>query len=251
MCCTVRVGVLGFQGAFAEHEYNLTRAFHNLEKSQSDTFKTVSMEIVNVRKPQDVPGLDGLILPGGESTTMSKFLERNNFLDVLRTWLKGDTSRRPVVWRPVIWGTCAGLILLADRVLDMKIGGQVTIGGLHITADRNIYGRQRESFETTLTLHDKDLFDTSGGDQGEPQTCPGVFIRAPGIDSIDGDDVEILATMGEERTKVVAVKQDNLMVTAFHPELTDDLRWHSFFLKDIVKKALLRCGKEGDMRISV
>ena len=193
---TLIVGVLALQGAFAEHAAMLRR---------------VGAVAVEVRKPEHLAGLDGLILPGGESTAMGLIAERWGLVEPLRAWVRAG--------RPT-WGTCAGMILLAERAAGQKQGGQPLLGGLDVTVSRNYFGRQAQSFEV----------DLSAPALG-PEPVHAVFIRAPAIREI-GPGVESLAAL--ERTPGervhVAVRQGPLLATAFHPELTDDLRWHKLFL---------------------
>lgn len=190
------LGVLALQGAFAEHAAMLRRA---------------GAYPVEVRKPEHLDGLDGLILPGGESTTMGLVAERWGLVEPLRAWVRAG--------RPT-WGTCAGMILLAERATGQKQGGQPLLGGLDVTVNRNYFGRQAQSFEV-------DLDAPALG--SEPVHA--VFIRAPAITEI-GPGVESLAALGRTPGEYVhvAVRQGPLLATAFHPELTDDLRWHRLFL---------------------
>lgn len=197
----LRIGVLALQGAFAEHVAILRR---------------LGAEAVEVRTPQQLEGLDGLIIPGGESTTMGLVAQRWGLVEPLRAWVH---SGRPT------WGTCAGMILLAARATGQKQGGQPLLGGLDVTVNRNYFGRQVDSFEATLTV--------AGFD---PPESPGVFIRAPGITAI-GPDVEPLA--GLPGPVYVAVRQGPILATAFHPELTPDTRWHALFL-DMVRAAVVK-----------
>jgi pyridoxal 5'-phosphate synthase pdxT subunit len=197
------VGVLALQGAFHEHAVMLRK---------------LGAAAVEVRKPEQLVGLDGLILPGGESTTMALIAERWGMVAPLRAWVQ---SGRPV------WGTCAGMILLADRATGQKEGGQTLLGGLHVTVNRNYFGRQTESFETEL----------AAPVLGEAP-IHAVFIRAPAIVEV-GPDVQVLArTAGHNEEVIVAVRQGPLLATAFHPELTPDLRWHRYFLDMITAAAL-------------
>ncbi|MFM7171721.1 MAG: pyridoxal 5'-phosphate synthase glutaminase subunit PdxT [Caldilinea sp.] len=192
------IGILALQGAFLEHEAMMRR---------------LGAQTVQVRKPQQLAGLDGLILPGGESTTMGLVAERWGLVEPLRAWVR---SGRPV------WGTCAGLILLAERATGQKAGGQPLIGGLDVTVSRNYFGRQSESFETSLVAPVL----------GDPPVRA-VFIRAPAIVE-SGEQVTVLATVaGHGEEVAVAVSQGALLATAFHPELTADLRWHAFFLERV------------------
>jgi 5'-phosphate synthase pdxT subunit len=192
----VKIGVLALQGAFLEHIKILRR---------------LGVETVEVRKPEQLAGLDGLIIPGGESTTMGLVAEQWGLVEPLKEWVHGGHPT---------WGTCAGMILLADRATGQKQGGQPLLGGLDVTVNRNYFGRQTESFETLLTVPAL----------GEAPVRA-VFIRAPAITET-GEQVERLAeleTANGERV-VVAVRQGPLLATAFHPELTDDDRWHTLFL---------------------
>ncbi len=194
---TVTIGVLALQGAFAEHIKML---------------RDLGVAAREVRKPEQLDGLDGLIIPGGESTTMGLVAARWGLVQPLRDWVRGG--------RPT-WGTCAGMILLADRADGQKQGGQPLIGGLDVTVNRNYFGRQVDSFEA--------LLDAPRVGVGPARA---IFIRAPAITQT-GPAVETLAELpgAAGRAPVcVAVKQGPLLATAFHPELTDDLRWHEFFL---------------------
>jgi 5'-phosphate synthase pdxT subunit len=190
------VGVLALQGGFAEHVAMLQKA------------GAVASE---VRMPEDLHGLDGLVLPGGESTTMGLLLETSGLLEPLRNWVRAG--------RPS-WGTCAGMILLADRVASQKDGGQPLIGGLDMAVERNHFGRQAQSFEQDLT--DSVL-------PGPPFHA--IFIRAPGIADI-GAGVGVAARLPSGDP--VAVRQGRLLATSFHPELTADERWHRYFVEEMV-----------------
>ncbi len=191
------IGVLALQGAFREH-------IHMLER--------LGVPAQEVRKPGHLEGLAGLIIPGGESTTMGIVAERWGLVTPLRRWVR---EGRPT------WGTCAGMILLAQQVAGQKEGGQPVIGGLEIAVNRNYFGRQVDSFEAYLPVPEL----------GDPP-IRAVFIRAPAVTAV-GPGVEVLATVpGKEgRPVVVAVRQGAILATAFHPELTDDLRWHRLFLQ--------------------
>jgi 5'-phosphate synthase pdxT subunit len=189
------VGVLALQGDVAEHEAMLGR---------------VGADSVLVKRVEQLERVDGLIIPGGESTTIGKLLRRFNMLDPLRDRVRSGFP---------VYGTCAGMILLADHVEDSGVD-QPSIGGMHVRVQRNAFGRQRESFETDLAI------PAVGS---EPVHA--VFIRAPVIKDA-GNDVEVLATL-PQRTPVAA-RQGNLLVSAFHPELTDDHRMHRYFV-DIVE----------------
>jgi len=196
----VTIGVLALQGAFVEHEAMVRR---------------LGAQAVQVRKPEQLAGLDGLIIPGGESTTMGLVAERWGLVEPLRAWVR---SGKPT------WGTCAGMIMLADRATGQKEGGQTLLGGLDVTVNRNYFGRQNESFETWLRVPAL----------GEAP-IRAVFIRAPAIIET-GNTVEVLAAVpGRGEDVIAAVRQGNILATAFHPELTDDLRWHALFLAMVEK----------------
>lgn len=187
------------------------------------------MKGVEVRKAEQLENVSSLIIPGGESTTMAKLAELHNLFPALREFVK--------MGKPV-WGTCAGLIFLANKATGQKEGGQELVGGLDCTVHRNFFGSQIQSFEAEVPV--PDLAAKEGG----PPSFRAVFIRAPAILEV-GPDVEVLASIsirstqivdpsqeGEPDSKViVAVKQGNLLATAFHPELTIDSRWHSYFVK--------------------
>ncbi|KAK9279739.1 hypothetical protein L1049_013421 [Liquidambar formosana] len=215
------VGVLALQGSFNEHIAALRR---------------LGVKGVEIRKPEQLQNVTSLIIPGGESTTMAKLAEFHNLFPALREFVK--------MGKPV-WGTCAGLIFLADKAIGQKAGGQELIGGLDCTVHRNFFGSQIQSFEAELSV--PELVAKEGG----PETFRGVFIRAPAILEV-GPEVEVLADYpdpskklldsnsavesqkedtGSEKKVIVAVKQGKLLATAFHPELTADNRWHSYFLK--------------------
>jgi 5'-phosphate synthase pdxT subunit len=195
-----RVGVLALQGDVREHVRSLL---------------DVGADPVEVRRPDELDDVDGLILPGGESTTIGKLLELFELLEPLRAAVKTGLP---------VYGSCAGMILLADDVLDGR-PDQQTVGGLDIAVRRNAFGRQVDSFETELAL-------TGVGD------IHAVFIRAPWVERT-GPDVEVLATVeaGPAAGKVVAVRRGPLLATSFHPELTGDSRVHGLFVQ-MVKEQL-------------
>jgi 5'-phosphate synthase pdxT subunit len=164
-----------------------------------------------VRRPEELAGLAGIVLPGGESTTIDKLSRIFGLREPLVAALRGGLPA---------YGSCAVMILLADEVLD-GTHDQQSFGGLAITVRRNAFGRQVESFES-----DVELTGVGGG------PMHAVFIRAPWVESA-GDDVEILATVtppGTDDAKIIAVRQGRLLATSFHPEVTDDLRVHRYFL---------------------
>ena len=191
------VGVLAVQGAFVEHEAAL---------------RAVGADTRQVRVPEQLDGLDGLVLPGGESTTFGLVAERSGLLDRLRQVIAAGMP---------VFGTCAGMIMLAR---ETTAGGQALIGGMDTVVRRNAFGRQIASFEADL--------DVEGLDGG---SFPAVFIRAPWIES-HGDGVQILATVDGHP---VAARQADMLVTAFHPEFTDDRRVHALFV-DMVRASVAR-----------
>lgn len=186
----VHIGVLALQGAFIEHQ-------KMMEKLGAQTSQ--------VRLPHELEGLDGLIMPGGESTTIGKLATEYGLIEPLRQFAQSKPT----------WGTCAGLIFLAK---DIGIDHQPILGLMDVRVDRNAFGRQLDSFEKDLPF--KGLSTNA--------LFPTIFIRAPIIRE-SAENVEILAKIDEKT--IVAVKQEHLLGTAFHPELTDDLRVHEFFLK--------------------
>jgi 5'-phosphate synthase pdxT subunit len=186
----VKVGVLALQGAFREHR---------------EVLDALDVETIEVRTPAQLAALDALILPGGESTTMSQLLDSSGVRAPLAELL---TDGLPVL------GTCAGMILLAREVVDGR-PDQESFGAIDVAVRRNAYGRQRDSFEADLAVD-----GLPGG------TFPGVFIRAPRIESV-GHGVEVLAV--HEGVPVLA-RQGAVVVTSFHPELSGDLRLHEWFL---------------------
>lgn len=187
-----RIGILAVQGDVREH---------------ASALREVGADVVEVRLPRDLVGLDGLILPGGESTTMRKLID----LYGLREPIVALAHRGAP-----IYGTCAGMILLADRIAD---GDEPVLRLLDITVQRNAYGRQLDSFEADIDL-------PSLGE--EPMH--GVFIRAPVVSEV-GPAVEVLATDADGRA--IAVRQGRVLATAFHPELTPDRRLHRLLLEMI------------------
>jgi len=191
------IGILALQGSFIEH---------------ARCIRYLGVESVLLKQPRDFTQIDGLIIPGGESTTICMLLERFGLLDILRA--------RAMEGFP-IFGTCAGLILLARKLDDPPGGnhGVHPIGILNITVRRNAFGRQLNSFEDDL------VFMGIG-----EQPFRAIFIRAPMILEVDMG-VQVLSRLNDNR--IVAVEQGNIMATAFHPELTDDMRIHEYFLSKI------------------
>lgn len=194
----MRVGVIALQGDFREH----LRALRDL-----------GMEATAVRLPQQLHGLDGLIIPGGESTSIAKLAVSYGLLPAMRGWAKGG--------RPV-WGTCAGLVLLAREIMGHD--DQPRLGLLDIRVRRNAFGRQIDSFQTPLSVP---VLDRVAPLEHTARPFPGVFIRAPLIQAV-GHGVDVLARL--ENGDIVAVQQGSLMATAFHPELTPDRRFHRYFV---------------------
>lgn len=188
----MKIGVLAAQGAFAEHIAAL---------------RQLKIEALPVRLPSELSDLNGLIIPGGESTSISKLMLDYNLMGEIRNLSDSGLA---------ILGTCAGMILLSKKILDSDVE---PLGLMDITVRRNAFGRQKDSFETELAIPAL----------GE-KPFPGVFIRAPIIERANST-VEILTRLTAGTG--VAVRQGRMLATAFHPELTDDLRFHQYFL-DIV-----------------
>ena len=186
-----RIGVLALQGDVREHQRALVAA---------------GAVPVLVKRPEELGGLAGIVLPGGESTTMGRLMGLFDLLEPLRELLAGGLPA---------YGTCAGMILLARDVVDGRPEQQL-LGGLDITVRRNAFGSQVDSFEQDLEVRGV----------GEVH---GVFIRAPWVERV-GPDVEVLGCVGEHP---VAVRQGSLLATSFHPELTDDHRVHELFVASI------------------
>lgn len=189
---TVRIGILALQGAFIEHEKIL---------------RNLGVDVVQVRLPQHLDGLDGLVIPGGESTTIGKLATTYGLIEPLRQF----AQQRPT------WGTCAGMIFLANK---LEHNQQPILGVMDITVDRNAFGRQIDSFEQALHVNGLDT------------PFHAVFIRAPVATKAD-EGVDVLATLADGR--IVAAQQGHLLATAFHPELTEDDRIHAYFV-DMVKR---------------
>jgi pyridoxal 5'-phosphate synthase pdxT subunit len=192
----MKVGVLALQGAFREHKKIL---------------ENLGCQVQEVRKPEHLEEVDGLVIPGGESTTIGKLLGDFNIKELL--------TKKVAQGFPV-YGTCAGLIVLAKDIADSN---QQRLGVMDIRAKRNAFGRQVDSFEAELSIPEIG-----------PEPLKAVFIRAPYIEKAE-DNVQVLAKIED---KIVVARQGNLLVTAFHPELTEDFRIHKYFL-DIVKNYTL------------
>ena len=199
------IGVLALQGDVREHMRALGEA---------------GATATPVRRLSEIEAVDGLVIPGGESTTLWKLATAFELMDPLRKLI---ASGMPA------FGSCAGLIMLADRLVD-GAEGQQTFGGIDMTARRNAFGRQVDSFERGVTLRldgedSEDGQDSGNGERGTPFHA--VFIRAPWVERA-GAEVTVL---GEDNGRIVAVRQGSLLATAFHPELTPDTRVHEFFVK--------------------
>ncbi|MGD0602897.1 MAG: pyridoxal 5'-phosphate synthase glutaminase subunit PdxT [Streptosporangiaceae bacterium] len=191
------IGVLALQGDVAEH----LRALH-----------AVGADPVPVRRPEELHHLDGLVIPGGESTTLWRLSVAFEVLEPLRKLIAAGLPA---------FGSCAGMIMLADRLAD-GVPGQLTYGGIDMTVRRNAFGRQVDSFESEIAL--------SGLDQSD--LLHAVFIRAPWVEQV-GEGVTVLGS-DAGTGRIVAVRQGQLLATAFHPELTGDRRIHQLFV-EIVK----------------
>jgi 5'-phosphate synthase pdxT subunit len=198
------VGVLALQGDTREHLRVLGEC---------------GVRAIGVRRPAELDAVDGLVLPGGESTTMAKLARTFDLLDPLRDAVKSGLP---------VFGTCAGMILLADRIEDGVVG-QETVGGLDVVVRRNAFGRQVDSFEAELDIAHLD------------RPFHAVFIRAPWVESV-GEDVEVVARVALEPQRahtsaaaaaagrIVGVRQGHLLATSFHPEVTGDPRIHEYFV---------------------
>ncbi|MGW3333432.1 pyridoxal 5'-phosphate synthase glutaminase subunit PdxT [Streptomyces rubiginosohelvolus] len=194
MSDTPVIGVLALQGDVREHLIALASA---------DALARP------VRRPEELAEVDGLVIPGGESTTMSKLAVLFGMMEPLRERVRAGMP---------VYGTCAGMILLAEKILDPR-SGQETVGGIDMIVRRNAFGRQNESFEAAVEV---------AGIGGGP--VEGVFIRAPWVESV-GAEAEVIAEHGGH---IVAVRQRNVLATSFHPELTGDHRVHALFV-DMVR----------------
>ncbi|MBA9087735.1 5'-phosphate synthase pdxT subunit [Fontibacillus solani] len=186
----MRVGVLALQGAVAEHIRSIENA---------------GAEGIAVKHAEQLDELDGLIIPGGESTTIGKLIRKYDFLDAIRSF---SNQGKPV------FGTCAGLIVMAKEIEN---GEEAHLGLMDIKVSRNAFGRQRESFETDLDI------------RGLEEPVRAIFIRAPLITAV-GNNVEVLSTYNNE---IVTAREGHLLVSSFHPELTDDYSLHAYFLEMI------------------
>lgn len=194
----MRIGVLGLQGAFTEHLDAVRASFERLGLQGS---------VATVRRPEELAAIDGLVMPGGESTTISKLLRTFDLHDLLVRRAREEDF-------PIL-GTCAGMILLSSEGdAQVEKTGTRLLGLMEMSVDRNAFGRQRESFEASLDI------------KGFPEPVPGVFIRAPAITRTWGA-CEPLGNLGDH---IIAARQGNRLAIAFHPELTGDTRVHERFL---------------------
>ncbi|GGJ80138.1 5'-phosphate synthase pdxT subunit [Anoxybacillus voinovskiensis] len=184
----MKIGVLGLQGAVREHARSI---------------EACGAEAIVVKKPEQLQEIDGLIIPGGESTTMRRLMDKYGFMEPLKQFA---AQGKPM------FGTCAGLIILAKRIVGYE---EPHLGVMDVTVERNSFGRQRESFEAELSI------------AGIADDFVGVFIRAPHIVEV-GEDVEILA---KHEGRIVAARQGQFLGCSFHPELTDDHRMTQYFIQ--------------------
>ena len=195
----MKVGVLALQGDVREHLLAL---------------QDCDVEAVSVRRPTEIEEVDALVIPGGESTTIAHLAQTFGVFDLISERIKSGLP---------VYGSCAGMILLADRVLDATVD-QRTFGGMDITVRRNAFGRQVDSFEIDIAIE---------GFTNSPLRA--VFIRAPWVEQI-GAGVEVLSSVTREGVShPVAVRQGHLLATSFHPELTDDSRIHRYFIQEVCK----------------
>ena len=193
------IGVLALQGDVREHLAMLERA---------------GARAVKVRRPEELQHVDGIVMPGGESTTMHKLARAFDLFEPLRDALRGGMPA---------FGTCAGMILLADRI-EGGTADQETFGGLDVVVRRNAFGRQVDSFEAELAV------------TGFDAPFHAMFIRAPWVEKV-GHDVRVVATVaaGEAMGRIVAVRQAHLLATSFHPEITGDHRFHQLFVEQVAQ----------------
>ncbi len=194
----MKVGVLALQGDVREHLVSL---------------QSCGVEAVSVRRASEIDAIDALVLPGGESTTIAQLAEVFGLYDLIKNRIAGGMP---------VYGSCAGMILLAQEILDAK-EGQKRFGGLEITVRRNAFGRQVDSFESDISFAD-----------GSQDLVRAVFIRAPWVEKIS-DGVQVLASVDSHP---VAVRSKTAFATSFHPELTGDNRIHKYFIEQVARPAL-------------
>jgi 5'-phosphate synthase pdxT subunit len=196
----MKVGVLALQGDVREHIQSLLAC---------------DVEAVAVRRAEEIESIDALVLPGGESTTIAQLAEVFGIFDLIKNKIKNGMP---------VYGSCAGMILLAEEILDAKVG-QKSFGGLDITVRRNAFGRQVDSFESDIEFND-----------GSEQLVRAVFIRAPWVEKVS-NEVQVLAAVDAHP---VAVRSKTALATSFHPELTGDHRIHRYFIEQVARPALLK-----------
>ena len=196
----MKVGVLALQGDVREH---------------IDSLLSCEVEAVPVRRASEIESIDALVLPGGESTTIAQLAEVFGIFDLLKNKINNGMP---------VYGSCAGMILLADQILDAK-QGQKSFGGLDITVRRNAFGRQVDSFESDIAF-----------DDGSDQLIRAVFIRAPWVEKVS-DTVQVLSSIDSHP---VAVRSKTALATSFHPEITGDNRIHRYFIEQVARPALLK-----------
>jgi 5'-phosphate synthase pdxT subunit len=194
----MKVGVLALQGDVREHIASLLAC---------------DVEAVAVRRASEIEKIDALVLPGGESTTIAQLAEVFGIYQLIKDRIAGGMP---------IYGSCAGMILLAQEILDAKVG-QKSFGGLDITVRRNAFGRQVDSFESDIDFSD-----------GSNDPIRAVFIRAPWVEKV-GDSIKILASVNSHP---VAVRSETALATSFHPELTGDNRIHRYFIEQVARPVL-------------
>lgn len=194
----MKVGVLALQGDVREH---------------IESLRQCGVDAVAVRRASEIKDVDALVLPGGESTTIAQLAEVFGVYQLIRERIANGMP---------VYGSCAGMILLAEEILDAKVG-QKSFGGLEITVRRNAFGRQVDSFESDIEFAD-----------GLPDLIRAVFIRAPWVEEVS-DSVEILASVDSHP---VAVRSRTALATSFHPELTGDNRIHRYFIEQVARPAL-------------
>ena len=194
----MKVGVLALQGDVREHIAAL---------------RSCEVEAVAVRRASEIESIDALVLPGGESTTIAQLADVFGIFDLIKNKINNGMP---------VYGSCAGMILLADQILDAK-EGQKSFGGLDITVRRNAFGRQVDSFESDIEFAD-----------GSDELIRAVFIRAPWVEKVS-DSVQVLAAID---THPVAVRSETALATSFHPEITSDNRIHRYFIEQVARPAL-------------
>ena len=196
----MKVGVLALQGDVREHIAALL---------------SCGVDAVAVRRDHEIESIDALVLPGGESTTIAQLAEVFGIFELIKNKIQNGLP---------VYGSCAGMILLADQILDAK-EGQKSFGGLDITVRRNAFGRQVDSFESDITF-----------DDGSAELIRAVFIRAPWVEKVAGS-VQVLAAIDSHP---VAVRSETALATSFHPEITGDNRIHRYFIEQVARPALLK-----------